>query len=89
MKDSLPIMASKVLKSEENEYINNVLKACSEDLTIKSYTVIRESSWEEMKKQVDAIVEHNPMLELASSPLNFSFLNVSKWVAILVEYEDK
>jgi hypothetical protein len=41
-----------------------------------------------MKKQVDSLVDYNPMFELAASPLNLEFLNVHKWIAILVEYED-
>lgn len=89
MNDTLPVMMNKVLINEESDYINDLLKACSEDLVIKTYTVVRETSFEEMKKQVDASVEHNPMFELAANPLNLRFLDVEKWIAILVEYEDK
>jgi hypothetical protein len=88
MTDSLAVMAKTVLLKEENDYINNILKACSEDLRIKTYTVIREGSWESMKRQVDAIIEHNPLMELASQPVSLSFLDVDKFIAILVEYEE-
>ena len=88
MTQSLAHMMTTVMHKEESNYINEVLKACSEDLRIKTYTVIRETSWEYVKKQVDAIIEHNPLMELASQPLNLRFLDVDKWVAILVEYED-
>jgi hypothetical protein len=88
MTDNLAVMATTVLRKEENDYINNILKACSEDLRIKTYAVIREDSWESMKRQVDAIIEHNPLMELASQPVNLSFLDVHKWIAILVEYDE-
>ena len=89
MTDSLPVMMNKVLNREEADYIEEMLKACSEGLAIKTYQVLRETSWPLIKEKVDAYIELNPMYELAAAPLNLRFLDVEKWVAILVEYEDK
>lgn len=89
MYESLATMSAKILIKEESDYIESVLKACSEDLDIKTYSVVREQGFDKMKAQVDAIIDHNPMMVLAANPLNMRFLDVDKWVAILVEYEDK
>lgn len=87
MTESLAIMAGKVLAKEESDYIENILKACDEDLSIKTYTVVRENTFEELKSVIDGLIEMHPMFELASTPLNLRFLDIDKWVAILVEYE--
>lgn len=88
MTEPLAHMVGTVLTKEESDYIESILKACSEELTIKTYSVVRETSFDVLKKQVDAIIEANPMMELAAAPLNMTFLNIDKWVAILVEYEE-
>lgn len=88
MTDTLPVMMQKVLHREEADYIENILKACSEGLTIKTYKVLRETSLERILDQIDVEIENNPIYELAAEPLDIRFLNVQKWVAILVEYED-
>lgn len=87
--EDLAIMATKILAREEADYIENILKACAEDLTIKTYTVVRETSFEHLKDVIDGYVAMNPMYELAATPLNLTFLGVDKWIAVLVEYEDK
>lgn len=84
-----PIMMKKVLLKEEADYIENMLKACSEDLTIKTYKVLRETSLEKIVKQIDETIENNPLYELAGKPLDIRFLDVEKWIAILVEYEEQ
>lgn len=89
MTDSLAVMSQKVLAKEESDYIESMLKAVSEDLTIKTYQVIRETTWEQLKEAIDIAVDFNPLYELAGHPLNLRFLDVDKWVAILVEYEDE
>ena len=89
MTDAIPVMMHKVLLKEEADYIENMLKACDEDLTIKTYKVLRETSFERIVKEIDEAIENNPLYELAGQPLDIRFLNVEKWVAILVEYEDK
>lgn len=89
MTDSVARMASTVLAREESDYVENILKACNEDLTIKTFAVIRETTFERLKDVIDEAVDRNPMYELAANPLNLKFLDIDKWIAVLVEYEDK
>ena len=87
--EDLTVMMTRVLHKEEADYIEEMLKACSIDLRIKTYHVVRETSFETLKEVIDKYIELNPLFELAATPLNLRFLDVEKWVAILVEYEDK
>lgn len=76
-----------VLLKEESKYIEEILEACSKAFPIKSYSVLRENSFEELKDKLDNIIEYNPLMELASKPLNLKFLGIDKWIAVVVEYE--
>lgn len=88
MTDSPMLMMTKVLLKQEYDYIENMLKACSEDLTIETYTVLRETSLEHLVSQIDQIIENNPLFELAGQPLDIRFLDIEKWIAILVQYKE-
>ena len=85
---SMSAAIGNVLLKEEAKYINEMLEACNGFKTIKTYTVVREPSFELLKEMIDSIIERNPMMELASKPLDLRFLGKEKWVALLVEYEE-
>lgn len=91
MKDlpTTAMMFAKEMLRQEHKYIEEMLKACNEAMPIKSYAVVREDSFEELKEEIDKIIEHNPMMEIAGPPIDLKMLNVEKWLAVLVEYEDK
>jgi hypothetical protein len=76
-----------VLLKEENKYVEEILEACSNAFPIKTYTVIRENSFEELKDRLDKTIEFNPLMELSSKPLNLKFLGIDKWIAVVVEYD--
>jgi hypothetical protein len=82
-------MIGNVLIKEEANYIEGILKACNDAIPLKTYTVVREDTFEQLKKAIDYLVERNPLYELASKPLNLQFLQVNKWIAVLVEYDDQ
>lgn len=84
----LMAMGVSTMAREEMNYIEETLKACNEDLPIKTYTVIRETTHKLMVEKIDEMIDKNPLLQLAIQPLNLSFMNIHKWIAILVEYEE-
>jgi hypothetical protein len=85
---SMSAAIGNLLLKEENKYINEMLEACNGSKPIKTYAVVREQSFEQMKEAIDNIVMLNPMMELAAKPIDLRFLDKEKWIALMVEYEE-